>query len=110
VTLLTGDIEAAAEARLLGGRAPLASTILKVPHHGSRTSSGPAFVAAVRPEVAVLSVGADNRYGLPAPAVEARYRAAGACVLRTDRCGAVTVTLDGGLPRVRTERPGCGCA
>jgi competence protein ComEC len=56
-----------------------------------------------------VSVGADNRYGLPAPAVEARYRAAGVCVLRTDRCGAITITLDGGVARVRTERPGCGC-
>ena len=107
--LLTGDIEATAEGRLLVGQAPLASTILKVPHHGSRTSSGPAFVSAVRPEVAIMSVGADNRYGLPAPAVEARYRAAAVCVLRTDRCGAITVTLEGGAPRVRTERPGCGC-
>jgi competence protein ComEC len=107
--LLTGDIEAAAEARLLAGRAPLDGTILKVPHHGSRTSSGPAFIAAVRPVVAVMSVGADNRYGLPAPVVEARYASAGTCVLRTDRCGAVTVTLDRGVPRLRTERPGCGC-
>ena len=108
--LLTGDIEAAAESRLLRASAPLASTVLKVPHHGSRTSSGPAFVAAVRPVLAVMSVGADNRYGLPAPAVDARYRAAGVCVMRTDRCGAVTVTLDGGAPHVRTERPGCGCS
>jgi len=107
--LLTGDIEAAAESRLLRARAPLASTILKVPHHGSRTSSGAGFIAAVHPEVAVMSVGADNRYGLPAAEVEARYRTAGACVLRTDRCGAITVTLDGGPPRVRTQRPGCGC-
>ena len=107
--LLTGDIEALAEARLLQSPERLASTLLKVPHHGSRTSSAAAFVAAVRPTVAVMSVGADNRYGLPAPAVEARYRTAGACVLRTDRCGAITVTLDGGTPRVRTERPGCAC-
>jgi competence protein ComEC len=54
-------------------------------------------------------VGADNRYRLPAAAVEARYRDAGACVLRTDRCGAVTVTSDARGLRVRTERPGCGC-
>ena len=108
-TLLTGDIEAIAEARLLRNQAPLGSTILKVPHHGSRTSSGPAFVDAVRPEVAVMSVGADNRYRLPAPAVETRYRAAGACVLRTDRCGAITVVVAGGAARVHAERPGCGC-
>jgi competence protein ComEC len=109
--LLTGDIEAAAEARLLRAAAPLATSILKVPHHGSRTSSGPAFVAAARPDVAIVSVGADNRYGLPAAAVEARYRATGACVLRTDHCGAITVTLDEDRPtHVRTERPGCGCS
>jgi competence protein ComEC len=107
--LLTGDIEATAEARLLAGAAPLGSSVLKVPHHGSRTSSGPAFLGAVRPAIAIVSVGADNRYGLPAPAVESRYRTAGACVLRTDRCGAITITLEGGPPRLRTQRPGCGC-
>ena len=107
--LLTGDIEAAGEDRLVGAPDTLASNILKVPHHGSRTSSGPAFIAAVRPDVAVMSVGADNRYRLPAADVEARYRAAGACVLRTDRCGAITVTLGEGPPRVCTRRPGCGC-
>src|SRR4029077_19092823 len=97
------------ESRLLGASAPLASSVLKVPHHGSRTSSGAAFVAAVRPELAVMSVGADNHYGLPAPAVEARYRAAGVCVLRTDRCGAITVETDGTSLRVKTRRPECRC-
>ena len=58
--LLTGDIEAAAEGRLLRAPGMLASSLLKVPHHGSRTSSGPAFVAAVHPDVAVMSVGADT--------------------------------------------------
>jgi competence protein ComEC len=103
--LLTGDIEAAAESRLLRASAPLASAVLKVPHHGSRTSSSPAFVAAVRPALAVMSVGADNHYGLPAPAVEARYGAAGVCVMRTDRCGAVTVTLDRGAPSAYSPAP-----
>ena len=68
-----------------------------------------AFVAAVSPRVAVVSVGADNRYALPSREVEARYRAAGACLLRTDRCGAVTVETDGTRLRVTTVRPGCGC-
>jgi len=107
--LLTGDIEAAAEGRLLRAPGALASSILKVPHHGSRTSSGQAFVAAVHPHVAVMSVGADNRYRLPAADVETRYRAAGACVLRTDRCGAITVTLGESPPQISTRRPGCGC-
>jgi competence protein ComEC len=87
----------------------LRAAVLKVPHHGSRTSSTPRFVAAVDPALAVISVGADNRYGLPAPEVEERYRAGGACVLRTDRCGAVTILVgDEGL-RVETARPGCAC-
>ncbi|TMA83255.1 MAG: MBL fold metallo-hydrolase, partial [Deltaproteobacteria bacterium] len=63
--LLTGDIEARAEERLLQAPARLRSTVLKVPHHGSRTSSHPAFLAAVSPAVAVMSVGPDNRYHLP---------------------------------------------
>ncbi len=107
--LLTGDVERRAEAVLRGDAARLAAAVLKVPHHGSRTSSTPAFLAAVRPAVAVVSVGADNRYGLPAPDVEARYRAAGVCVLRTDRCGAVTVETDGHTLAVRTVRSGCDC-
>jgi competence protein ComEC len=106
--LLTGDVEQRAEWALLRRADALASTVLKVPHHGSRTSSTPAFVAAVDPAVAVVSVGADNRYRLPAPEVEARYRARGTCVLRTDRCGAVTVETDGARLAVRTVL-GCAC-
>ena len=87
---------------------PLAARVVKVPHHGSRTSSTPPFVAAVAPEVAIMSVGADNRYGLPSPEVERRYGASGTCVLRTDRCGAVTVTVAGGRLAVRSAR-GCDC-
>jgi competence protein ComEC len=59
--------------------------------------------------VAVVSVGADNRYGHPAPDVEARYRDAGSCWLRTDRCGAITVETDGRRLEVRSEA-GCVCA
>jgi competence protein ComEC len=106
--LLTGDIERAAEAQLLRAPAALWAAVLKVPHHGSRTSSTPPFVAAVAPRIAVVSVGADNRYGLPSPAVETRYRAAGICLLRTDRCGAVTIELEGDRLAVTTRR-GCVC-
>jgi competence protein ComEC len=107
--LLTGDVEARAEDELLRAPALLPSAILKVPHHGSRTSSRPAFVAAVAPRVAVVSVGAENRYRLPSSEIEARYRAAGACLLRTDHCGAVTVWTDGRRLSVRTQRPDCRC-
>jgi competence protein ComEC len=107
--LLTGDIERGAERALLSAPAQLRAEVLKVPHHGSRTSSTPAFVAAVAPRVAVISVGADNRYRLPNAEIEARYRARNTCVLRTDVCGAITVELGDGGPAIRTMRPGCEC-
>jgi competence protein ComEC len=91
--LFTGDIEAAGERALLA-RTPaamLAATVLKAPHHGSRTSSSAAFIAAVRPQVAVLSLGHRNAFGFPAPEIVERYVAAGARVFRTDRSGAVSV-------------------
>ena len=106
--LLTGDAERRAEEEMLGTPAALRAAVLKVPHHGSKTSSTPAFVAAVAPQVAVVSVGADNRYGLPSRAVLERYRTAGICVLRTDECGAVTVEVDGDRVAVETWR-GCRC-
>jgi competence protein ComEC len=93
--LLASDIEWAGEQALLASGAPLGATVLKVPHHGSRTSSTPALLAAVRPSVAVVSVGARNRYGHPAPDVLARLEAAGADVYRTDRDGAVLLETDG---------------
>jgi len=106
--LFTGDAERDAEAAMLERPDALAAAVLKVPHHGSRTSSAAPFVAAVGPAVAVASLGAENRFGHPAPDVVARYRAAGVGFVRTDRCGAVTVVPDddGGFT-VETERPDC---
>ncbi len=71
----------------------LASTVLKAPHHGSRTSSTAPFIAAVRPRLVVLSLGYRNRFHFPAPEVVQRYVAEGALVLRTDQSGAVRVDL-----------------
>ena len=91
--LLTGDIEAAQEAALVAEHArtgALRSQLLLVPHHGSRTSSTPAFIDAVRPEVAVVQAAYRSRFGHPAPDVVARYSARGVAVLRSDRCGALT--------------------
>ena len=88
--LLTGDVEAAGEARLNVGRAP----IVKVPHHGSRSSSSPAFVQRVAPRIALISAGFRNRFGHPDPAVVARYRREGR-VLCTAEEGALTVSTDG---------------
>jgi competence protein ComEC len=108
--LLTGDIERRAEAALVARPDLLAAAVVKVAHHGSRTSSTPPFVTATAPRVAVISLGHDNRYAHPAPEVEARWRAAGACVLRTDVCGAIVATLEQGTVRAAGRRCTCGGA
>lgn len=102
--LLTGDVEAAAEASLLAAHTPPAATVLKVPHHGSRTSSTRELVAAVRPGLAVASLGAHNRFGFPAPEVRRRYRRLGAAWRDTGADGAVHVVSDGQLERAQTCR------
>jgi len=89
--LLAGDLEAAGESRLAAGRA----LAVKVAHHGSRSSSTPGFVAAVRPAVAIVSAGYRSRFGHPHPEVVRRWSEAGAILLRTDREGAVTLSTDG---------------
>ncbi len=93
--LLTGDIERAAEARLVDqyGKA-LRCDVLIAPHHGSRTSSTPPFVDAVRPRHALISAGYLNPYGLPAKSVVERYRQAGVTVLNTADLGALPVEID----------------
>ena len=93
--LLTGDAESGTEEALLAGGQPLASVVLKAGHHGANTSSSEAFLRAVAPQVIVISVGADNTYGHPAPAMLARAAAVGATVLRTDKVGTVEVSSDG---------------
>jgi competence protein ComEC len=100
--LLTGDIEARAEAALVAAGDPLACDALKVAHHGSRTSSTEGFVSAARPAVAVISVGQDSPHGHPHPAVVARWRAAGAQVFTTGERGTVTVSTDGDDLRIET--------
>ncbi|MDR7481085.1 MAG: DNA internalization-related competence protein ComEC/Rec2 [Armatimonadota bacterium] len=102
--LLTGDVEDGVEEYLLGRGVVLESVVLKVGHHGSRTSTSAAFVAAVRPRVAVLSVGADNVHGHPHPAVLDALWRAGARIYRTDRHGAVRIESDGVVLRVRPHR------
>jgi len=89
--LLTADIEAAQEQGLVTRLGPqLASDVLVVPHHGSRTSSTDAFLDAVDPRWAVIQAGYRNRFGHPAAAVVERYEARAIGVLRSDRCGAWT--------------------
>ena len=94
--LLTGDAERDEEKWLLdhqGGE--LHADVLKVAHHGSSTSSTDAFLHAVQPALAVISVGADNRYGHPSPDVLASLARAGAQTVRTDKLGTIIVRTDG---------------
>jgi competence protein ComEC len=91
--LLTGDIGSAREAGLIRSGADLRATVLKVPHHGSDTSSSSEFVSAVDPVVDVISVGRGNRFGHPAP--EVLERLDGDAVFRTDLHGDVTISTDG---------------
>jgi competence protein ComEC len=94
--LFMGDAERPEEEWLLAHEASeLHADILKVGHHGSQTSSSEAFLAAVRPRLALVSVGAGNKYGLPTPAIMDRLAADGAQVLRTDRLGTIVARTDG---------------
>jgi competence protein ComEC len=100
--VFTGDIGREVEEAIASSfdRAPI--RILKVPHHGSGTSSSAAFLNALRPAVAVISDGRGNPFGHPVPAVLDRYRRIGAALYRTDLDGAVMVETDGELLRLRT--------
>jgi competence protein ComEC len=92
--LLTGDIEAPAERRLLSKSAhSLPARILVAPHHGSNTSSTPAFVAAVSPDSVLFPSGYRNRYGFPKAAVVERYAGIHAEMYETGLSGALSVTL-----------------
>ena len=93
--LLTGDIHHEMERELVAGSDPVQADVLKVAHHGSLTSSTPAFLARVRPRVALISCGVGNRYGLPDATVLDQLEAAGARVYRTDRDGMLSVWTDG---------------
>ena len=99
--LLTGDAEAGEETWLLE-HVPreLHADVLKVGHHGSSTSSTAAFLDAVHPRVALVSVGAGNSYGHPDAGVIAELRARGAAVLRTDQLGTIVVRTDGRSLRI----------
>jgi competence protein ComEC len=109
--LLTGDIEREAELRLVSSGGSLRAQVLKVPHHGSRRSSTEAFLDAVRPTDALVSVGYRNPFRHPNPEVLERYRSFGSRVWRTDRNGAITVEMRPDRTRVwarRDEPPSAG--
>jgi competence protein ComEC len=104
--LFAGDAERFEEGVLLArDRAAVQADVLKVGHHGSRTSSTPAFVGAVAPRVAVVSCGIRNRFGHPHPSTIEALLGAGVLVHRTDRDGTVIVTTDGASLDVETAQP-----
>jgi competence protein ComEC len=94
--LLVGDAEREEEQWLLARDSlALRAEVLKVGHHGSSTSTTARFLRAVRPTIALVSVGAGNTYGHPSAQVLASLAAQGATVLRTDRQGSIVVRTDG---------------
>jgi competence protein ComEC len=93
--LLTGDIEKQAEKSLLDSQQNLRADVVKVPHHGSKTSSTEDFVRATAPQFAIISVGRHSMFGHPHKEVVQRWQSHGATVLTTGECGTITVTTDG---------------
>lgn len=103
--LLTGDVGAAAEASLLASGQPLDADVLKVAHHGSGSSTARAFLEAVGPRFAVISVGLNNRFKHPDPGLLERLGAVpDLAVLRTDQAGTVEFITDGARLWVQTQR------
>jgi competence protein ComEC len=102
--LLTGDAGQEFEARPGAADRTASVRLLKVGHHGSRSSSTPDFVRDFNPQMAFISVGRSNLFGHPAPDVLARYDAIGATIFRTDQDGAIVIETDGRDVRVRTMR------
>ena len=100
--LFTGDAGATAESRFLEEGVDLRCDVLKVGHHGSAYSSSPAFVAAVRPRYAFISVGRHNLFGHPASQTLLALQRAGARIYRTDQMGAITLTTNGDSLDVET--------
>lgn len=104
--LLTGDVEARAEADLVGRGLDLSADVLKVPHHGSRTSTTEELLGEVRPRIALVSAGRRNRFGHPGREVIERLESSGARVFRTDRHGDVALLFRDG--RIYPSRPFAG--
>ena len=93
--LLTGDAETAAEAEMLASGIDLDCDVLKVGHHGSRTSSSEAFLAAISPDLAIISCGKDNSYGHPHSEIVKRLKAQGIPFRQTDKEGTIILVSDG---------------
>ncbi len=104
--VLTGDIESAVETSLARSGALSPADIVLIPHHGSRTSSSDLFISTIRPKVAIVSAGFDNRWGFPKEDIVNAWANAGAEVLNTATSGAISYRIckDGGLRRLGLHR------
>jgi competence protein ComEC len=104
--ILTGDIEAPVESLLTDNSTLTSADVVLIPHHGSRTSSSPRFIAALEPKVAIVSAGFENRWGFPKEEIVAAWRNAGAEVLNTATAGAISYRLcrDDGMRRLGLHR------
>jgi competence protein ComEC len=100
--LLTGDIEREAEEMLVSSASDLRADVLKVAHHGSKTSSTAEFLERVKPQHAVISVAYPSPFGHPHPEALDRLQATNARIWRTSECGAITISTDGSDLRVET--------
>jgi competence protein ComEC len=102
--LFTGDAETETEDLMMDANAPLRAQVLKVGHHGSRYATSARFLNAVAPKDAVISCGADNRYGHPAEETLDRLRKAGVKIYRTDLNGEITIETDGNEFEIHAAR------
>jgi competence protein ComEC len=102
--LFTGDAETETEDLMMESAAPLQAQVLKVGHHGSRYATSARFLEAVAPEAAVISSGADNRYGHPARQTLDRLKKAGVKIYRTDLNGEIAIISDGNKFEIHVAR------
>jgi competence protein ComEC len=101
--LFTGDAETASEREMLEKKYDLKADVLKVAHHGSTSSTSPAFLKAVSPKYAIISAGKDNQYGCPDSIILNRLNTYGAEICRTDECGTIIATSDGKTIRIEKK-------
>lgn len=103
--LFTGDLEETGESQLIKSYPNLKIDVLKIAHHGSKTSTTDSFLAAVKPRIAVISAGRNNRYGHPHNDVMGRLKDFNVHVLRTDKQGAVTYVFKGNSGTFSVQLP-----
>jgi competence protein ComEC len=104
VFMLTGDAETVVEGQILHAGFDVRAVVLKVGHHGSSSSTGDKFFQAVSPEIAVISLGADNSYGHPHREILSKLNDAGIDIYRTDLNGTVIISTDGVNLNIETDK------